>query len=430
MTLAIAILFFGVLLRLYNLTAHYLWVDEAFSWLTAHLSPTEIWSLTDAHPPFFYLLLKGWFLIAGESLFSARLLGVIVSVAMLWGAYKLCQTMFSERVSLWVIFYLSVNSQLIFYSQQIRMYYLGITLVIWSWYFFMEGKWKWHFITTTLCVYTHYFTIFPLAFQVLYLKRGKFLGWLHSAGMGMVFYLPYLPRLTEQVGSKVAFHWKDITLLSFFSVFFFYIYQPDVSEPFWIVLTLALLFFYMATFFFVGMFYHWKLGLMVLFPPFLMWMISGHVQAFHPRFFLFQLPFFIILAVVGMDKMPYRKVWLTIGAMFFIVLLPFFFMSKPTILTDGFDSIMYLNVPIIHTSSFSYLPALIEMPDHQHFLWSEFAQAGEVVIPQDARITELPKDYAMIISEEDLVGWNWEEREFPSGTYEFNEKGLKILRPL
>src|SRR5215208_4471437 len=72
----LAILVVGLALRLYDLGSESLWWDEVYAIATmAHPGPLEIVRLssTDNNPPFFYLILHFWMLLAGDSAFSVRL---------------------------------------------------------------------------------------------------------------------------------------------------------------------------------------------------------------------------------------------------------------------------------------------------------------------------------------------------------------------
>src|SRR3990167_1194317 len=56
------IVLLGVALRAYQVTMRSLWFDEAFSWRLIQFPWVEMLTRAsqDVHPPFYYILLKGW----------------------------------------------------------------------------------------------------------------------------------------------------------------------------------------------------------------------------------------------------------------------------------------------------------------------------------------------------------------------------------
>ena len=76
----------GIGLRLWDLDARSLWLDEAYSKWYSALDLAEIWSLvpqTDSHPPLYYSLLRGWRLMFGDSVFALRLPSAVVGCALM-----------------------------------------------------------------------------------------------------------------------------------------------------------------------------------------------------------------------------------------------------------------------------------------------------------------------------------------------------------
>lgn len=76
----------GIGLRLWDLDARSLWLDEAYSKWYSALDLAEIWSLvpqTDSHPPLYYSLLRGWRLMFGDSVFALRLPSAVAGCALM-----------------------------------------------------------------------------------------------------------------------------------------------------------------------------------------------------------------------------------------------------------------------------------------------------------------------------------------------------------
>lgn len=78
-------------LRIDRLDDRHLWLDEALSWRLATLPFTEIVSRTSeattVHPPLFFILLRAWMLIGGDSEWWMRSLACVFGVACVPAAY-------------------------------------------------------------------------------------------------------------------------------------------------------------------------------------------------------------------------------------------------------------------------------------------------------------------------------------------------------
>lgn len=126
-TLAIIPVLLGFGLRVYNLTYHSLWFDEAISLRWAKSSVPTILEVSmhlveDRLPPLYYLLLKGWGAAAGFSEFSVRYLSVALGVLLVAVIYSLGRRLFNAPTGLTAAMLASLNPFLVWYSQEARMY--------------------------------------------------------------------------------------------------------------------------------------------------------------------------------------------------------------------------------------------------------------------------------------------------------------------
>ena len=89
----------AVALRNYKLTAISLWHDEAFSALLIKYDLGEMMYRIglDVHPPFYYLVLRVWDLILGNSLFSLRMFSVFFSILIILTVYLLVKQVFKNQ---------------------------------------------------------------------------------------------------------------------------------------------------------------------------------------------------------------------------------------------------------------------------------------------------------------------------------------------
>lgn len=165
-----------VAIRCWDLTATCLWFDEIFSVHAAEQPWDSILSfvaLDLIHPPLFYVLLKLWIGVFGESLVSLRVLPVLFSVLSLVPFLLLIRELKlnikTRHISLLLLI---VNGSLLKYSLEIRMYSLLMCLGLFSmWLFaryFNKGKSMVPLvIVNILLVYTHYFGWFVVLSEVV-----------------------------------------------------------------------------------------------------------------------------------------------------------------------------------------------------------------------------------------------------------------------
>src|SRR5216684_3318979 len=80
------ILLVGSGLRLYGITRESAWADELWTLLITDptLTFAEFWQrvLADTHPPLYYLLMRGWSAVFGQSDLAARLPSAIFGIVM------------------------------------------------------------------------------------------------------------------------------------------------------------------------------------------------------------------------------------------------------------------------------------------------------------------------------------------------------------
>ena len=155
-----------IALRFWHLTDSCLWFDEIFSVHAAEHHWKELfWFVAQdlIHPPLFYVFLKIWVFIGGESLFSLRLFPVVFSITAVVPFLLLCrQLKFSFPTNALALAFFAVNGSCIKYAQEVRMYSLLMCLGLFSLWLFARfvnmGKgFPTLVIINVLLVYTHYF---------------------------------------------------------------------------------------------------------------------------------------------------------------------------------------------------------------------------------------------------------------------------------
>jgi uncharacterized membrane protein len=230
--------------RLWRLDASCLWFDEIFSVHAAEHDWGSLFSFVAQdliHPPLFYLVLKFWIAIGGESVYWLRLLPVAFSVIAIFPFIRLCRELrMSDAVTLIALFLLAVNGSLIKYTQTLRMYSMLMFLSVLSLWlfarFFNRGKsFIWLVIANLLLVYTHYcgwLVVFTELFALMLFQRIKWRRAVVMTGVLAASFVPWLIAVLQaaQNGSSVAQNiaWQTRPALRELITF-----GIDIIEPFY-----------------------------------------------------------------------------------------------------------------------------------------------------------------------------------------------------
>jgi 4-amino-4-deoxy-L-arabinose transferase-like glycosyltransferase len=216
------------LLRVWRLDFQPLWWDEGWTVYFATSGIAEMIARTaiDIHPPFYYLLLHFWALLAGPSPAAVRLFSAVVGTLSVPLLFLVGRRLLGVKTGLLAALILAVAPFHVYYSQEARMYALVTLLVLASTYCCLsilqrgEGShggwriWVLYVVFTSLAMYTQYYAAFvPLAqtlFVLLLFRRYRpILGrWIAAQAALAVAYLPWLayagPKLVAYVGDKLV----------------------------------------------------------------------------------------------------------------------------------------------------------------------------------------------------------------------------------
>ncbi len=165
---------FGAWLRLWQLGARSLWLDEGASFAMAHLPWdrfASVWWRQEANMTAYYLLLRPW-LHLGSSEAWLRLPSALFGIASIPVLYLLAHRLMSRRAALFSAALLAVSPAHVYYSQEARSYSLTVFLVLLSSFYFVRaltddrsGDWAWWIVFSVLSVYGHYFAALVLVSQ-------------------------------------------------------------------------------------------------------------------------------------------------------------------------------------------------------------------------------------------------------------------------
>jgi len=137
-------------LRLYALGRYPLDGDEIFSIKASAATWGNLISIAindKSHPPLFYAILKLWLLLVPAKEIWARLPSVLFGTALIPVTFGICRKLrLAEADTVLVILVIAVNSELIFYAQQARMFplfELSSALSILAFIYFLESRISW-----------------------------------------------------------------------------------------------------------------------------------------------------------------------------------------------------------------------------------------------------------------------------------------------
>jgi uncharacterized membrane protein len=268
--LLIAIIIIGSFLRLFNIDKVSLWHDEAFSALLIRYPYNEMIQriILDVHPPLYYIMLRIWDITFGDSLFTLRFFSAFFGILTIYLTYLFVNTAFrNEKLGLIAAAFIAINPFQIQYATEARMYTLGTFLIMLSSWLLVKAteaqfknacesslekcdwlttlveekmasksklaylstkikKYRWwilYGISIALAFYTHYYLLFSVAAQALFVifwaftnYGSKFREWIKSESIrgaiiayavSFLLFLPWIPVLLKQLGQVEASYW-------------------------------------------------------------------------------------------------------------------------------------------------------------------------------------------------------------------------------
>jgi len=198
------------------------WFDEAYSILLAKQSVPQLIHLTslDTHPPFYYLLLKGWASLFGWSELALRTLSVVSMAGALTVGSLLVRRMFGNRVAIGTAILLAFSPLLLRYGFEIRMYsmasFIGVsaTYCLYAAYKSKENRYKWltgYGLLVALGMFTLYYlvllwiahTVWLVIVAVRYKWRvSSLLPYIYTYLGAIALFLPWLPSFLRQLSNN------------------------------------------------------------------------------------------------------------------------------------------------------------------------------------------------------------------------------------
>lgn len=227
----------AVALRLWLIADKNLWLDESISWQFATGSVADLihGTAADIHPPLYYLLLKVWIVIAGDSLIGLRSLSVVFGVAAVYLLSRLLETV-PRLVAYAAILWFVVAPHAVLFSQEARMYaavtacILGACVAYRRWVDsgFTNGvALTWYAACVTVSLYLHYFTALAIAAICLHAillatgvtrtpsdppQRLPLTSWLLVHAVVAAIYLPWVATAASQIRHGQS--WRELVTMA------------------------------------------------------------------------------------------------------------------------------------------------------------------------------------------------------------------------
>jgi 4-amino-4-deoxy-L-arabinose transferase-like glycosyltransferase len=413
------ILFFALIVRLIGILSRPIWYDEAFSILFSEkglsamlygtLSQTATGS-ADIHPLGYYTILWAWMKIFGQSIPSARMFSIVVSLASLVLVYQIALNLFDEKTATISALLFSILPFQIHFAQEIRMYSLLSFWLLLTTLSFLRGRngnWKWWMvfaISSAMAQYTHNLAaiyLIPLAVTPLIQKDWKtFKSVVIASIVSILLYLPWLIQLPAQFSKVQSSYWVERPgVEKIFTLILFYLPHLPLPNslllPGLLIATLTIAFAVFQTV--IARNYEpesankilW-LAYLAFMPPLLLWSVSQFVPVYIERALLPSHAIFCIwlAAAFKQTKLPRAIQILTsilivmssITGIYQHITYKGFPYGPYKALNESIQSRVEHGDVIIHSSKLSYLPS---------FYFGQNIPQGFIVDPLNSNVDTL-----------------------------------------
>jgi 4-amino-4-deoxy-L-arabinose transferase-like glycosyltransferase len=211
----VSVCFLAFALRLIGLEAQSLWRDEVDAIRFAGQPLAELvqtFAAPGENGPLYYLVLRPWLEMAGDSAFALRFFSVAWGVLAVALTYRLARRLLPRlpAAALLAALLAAVSPYLVWYSQEGKMYALVVALALLSMERYLAalqrgggGRWLAYVLVTSAAFYSHLIAalLVPVQIFVFFLRpRGeRAVRWRPWALSLAVLTLPYLPLLAWQL---------------------------------------------------------------------------------------------------------------------------------------------------------------------------------------------------------------------------------------
>jgi 4-amino-4-deoxy-L-arabinose transferase-like glycosyltransferase len=318
----VALLLLAFALRVAGLEFQSLWRDEVDAIRFASrpiLVLLEMFNAPAENGPLYYLLLRPWLRVVGQSEFSLRFFSVFFGVLAVPLIFRLAQRLFLRQydVALVAVLLATTSPYLAWYSQEGKMYALVVFLVLLSMERYLTAlekggwhRWAMYILATATAIYVHVIAalIIPVQIVTFFLqshavRRARWRPWLATLA---ILILPYLPLLAWQLPliltpAETGFRFVPLhgMLLSLWDSYSFGVVQDAVpwsAVAFTAALVAAVLLFFQdrASRTVFGVLVCW-----LLLPVLSLFLITLVRPLFTARYLVYVVPAYLLLLAAG-----------------------------------------------------------------------------------------------------------------------------------
>jgi mannosyltransferase len=309
------------MLRAWQLDGQSLWRDEMdvirfASWPLSQL--VKSLSSPQHNGPVYYILMRGWLAVAGDSEFALRFVSLCSGVLAVPLSWRVAGRLVGRRAALMGALLIALSPYLVWYAQDGKMYAITCALTLLAmlcwWEALGSGRLRWwvgFVVATSLSLYIHMLSALMIPLYVLALAltwpryRVRWRGWLTAL---CLLTLPYIPLAVWQLPLMVRTQQTGhaFTPLNEMVTMLVNLYSRGVAMTSgWPVLVAFLFALLMGLFGpdAPGAGRSWRARafvlLWLLLPVGLIYLISLRVPIFEPRYLIFTAPPFYLLAGRG-----------------------------------------------------------------------------------------------------------------------------------
>jgi hypothetical protein len=220
--LIVALVLLAFFLRVYRLDHVSLRGDESFTVIFSAKPLAELWDVirdVEPNPPLYYFALRGAMFLFGQSGFVTRFFSALFGVLAVPLLYQVARSLIPDRrtgemVALLSALLLAINPYQIWHGQDVRNYTMWPTLSLASLWLLLralkenrQGVWIGYIVTALASLYTHYYDVFIILFENIYVflvhwqDRRLLKRWLLVQGILAVCYLPYPLFVSSRVAT-------------------------------------------------------------------------------------------------------------------------------------------------------------------------------------------------------------------------------------
>jgi hypothetical protein len=166
---------------------------------------------SESTPPLYYALAWAWTQVTGTGEWGLRSLSAVAGVLTVPVAYMIGAELRGRRAGLWAAALVAVNPMLLWYSQEARAYsllvFFGALSLLWCVRAARSGRRRdfvWWGVFSGLALATHYFAVFPLVAELVFLLRRRGRAALAGIAVLAAFALAVAPLAFHQMASGHA----------------------------------------------------------------------------------------------------------------------------------------------------------------------------------------------------------------------------------